>query len=157
MFATLGGVATSLGFIGDQFLTGLEFQWGIQMGDIGTFAVITGITVLFTFSLVLGVDKGIRRLSNFNMVLFFVLMVATLVVGPTFFILQTGTDALGGFVADLFAMSLSIDVASGGDDAGDEFLRQQCSPVVEYRWLGGAVHAGSYRPYPVARDDEQRE
>ena len=114
VFATLGGVATSLGFIGDQFLTGLEFQWGIQLGDLGTIAVITGMTVLFTLSLVLGVDKGIRRLSNFNMVLFFVLMVATLIVGPTFFILQTSTDALGGFVSDFFAMSLFIDVANNG-------------------------------------------
>ncbi|EMA53446.1 glycine betaine transporter BetL [Halococcus salifodinae DSM 8989] len=114
VFATLGGVATSLGFIGSQFLTGLEFQWGIQMGNIGTFGVITGMTVLFTLSLVLGVDKGIRRLSNFNMVLFFVLMVATLIVGPTFFILQTSTDALGGFVSDFVAMSLFIDVANNG-------------------------------------------
>ena len=114
VFATLGGVATSLGFIGSQFLTGLEFQWGIQMGDLGTFGVITGMTVLFTLSLVLGVDKGIRRLSNFNMALFFVLMVATLVVGPTFFILQTSTDALGGFVSDFVAMSLFIDVANDG-------------------------------------------
>ncbi|EMA38105.1 BCCT family transporter [Halococcus hamelinensis] len=114
VFATLGGVSTSLGFIGSQFLTGLRFQWGIQFGDVGTFLVITGMTLVFTISVVLGVDKGIRRLSNFNMGLFAVLLVATLVVGPTWFVLQLGTDALGGFVTDFVAMSLFIDTANNG-------------------------------------------
>jgi glycine betaine transporter len=114
VFATLGGVATSLGFIGRQFLTGLQYQWGINLGDAGTVLVITGMTVLFTASLLLGVDRGIRRLSDFNMALFFVLLVATLIVGPTAFILQTGTRAMGGVVTDFFRMSLFVDTANNG-------------------------------------------
>ncbi|MFC4552102.1 MULTISPECIES: BCCT family transporter [Halorussus] len=106
VFATLGGVATSLGFIGSQFITGLNFQWGIQLGDIGTILVITGMTVIFTVSLVLGVDKGIRRLSNFNMTVFLLLMVATLIFGPTFRILELATQATGRFVSDFFVTSL---------------------------------------------------
>ncbi|WP_411966066.1 BCCT family transporter [Haloferax sp. YSMS24] len=106
VFATLGGVATSLGFIGSQFITGLNFQWGIQLGDIGTILVITGMVVIFTVSLVLGVDRGIRRLSNFNMVVFLLLMAATLIFGPTIRILELGTQAIGGFVGDFFQMSL---------------------------------------------------
>jgi glycine betaine transporter len=113
VFATLGGVATTLGFIGRQFLTGLQYQWGIAFSDIGTILVITGMTVLFTISLLLGVDKGIRRLSDFNMILFFVLMVATLVVGPTFFTLQASTNAMGRVISNFFRMSLFLDVASG--------------------------------------------
>ncbi|WP_435156339.1 BCCT family transporter [Haladaptatus sp. DFWS20] len=114
VFATLGGVATSLGFIGSQFLTGLEFQWGIQLGDAGTITVITGMTALFTISLVLGVDKGIRRLSNFNMLLFGGLMVATLVFGPTFRVLELSTQAIGGLFGDFFEMSLYMDYTNGG-------------------------------------------
>ncbi|WP_435335958.1 BCCT family transporter [Haloarchaeobius sp. TZWWS8] len=106
VFATLGGVATSLGFIGSQFITGLNFQWGIQLGDIGTVLIITGMVVIFTVSLVLGVDKGIRRLSNFNMAMFLFLMLATLIFGPTFRILELGTQALGGYVGNFFEMSL---------------------------------------------------
>ncbi|WP_267643405.1 BCCT family transporter [Haloarchaeobius amylolyticus] len=106
VFATLGGVATSLGFIGSQFITGLDFQWGIQLGDIGTVLVITGMVVIFTTSLVLGVDRGIRRLSNFNMVLFLLLMVVTLVFGPTLRILELGTQAIGGYLGNFFEMSL---------------------------------------------------
>lgn len=115
VFATLGGVATSLGFIGSQFLTGLEFNWGIELGDVGTIAVITGMTALFTASLVLGVDRGIRRLSNFNMALFGVLMVATLAFGPTVRVLQLSTQAIGGLVGDFFEMSLFTHYTSGGE------------------------------------------
>lgn len=112
VFATLGGVATSLGFIGRQFLTGLQYQWGIDFGEAGTILVITGMTVLFTISVLLGVDRGIRRLSDFNMGLFFLLMIATLIVGPTVYILKVGTTAMGGLVNDFFRMSLFIDVAN---------------------------------------------
>ncbi|WP_227356679.1 BCCT family transporter [Haladaptatus salinisoli] len=114
VFATLGGVATSLGFIGSQFLTGLQYRWGIQLGDAGTIAIITGMTVIFTTSLLFGVDRGIRRLSNFNMTLFFVLMVGTLIVGPTVFILEVGTQAMGGLIGDFFEMSLFTHVTGGG-------------------------------------------
>jgi choline/carnitine/betaine transport len=114
VFATLGGVATSLGFIGSQFITGLNFQWGIQLGDLGTILVITGMTVIFTVSLVLGVDKGIRRLSNFNMVVFLLLMAATLIFGPTIRILELGTQATGRFVGEFFQTSLFTDFTNGG-------------------------------------------
>ncbi|WP_224338044.1 BCCT family transporter [Haloprofundus halobius] len=116
VFATLGGVATSLGFIGSQFITGLDFQWGIQLGDIGTVLVITGMTVIFTVSLVLGVDRGIRRLSNFNMTVFLLLMVATLILGPTFRILELATQATGGFIGEFFQMSLYTQPAETAPD-----------------------------------------
>lgn len=119
VFATLGGVATSLGFIGSQFITGLNFQWGIQLGDIGTILVITGMVVIFTVSLVLGVDRGIRRLSNFNMVVFLLLMTTTLVFGPTIRILELGTQAIGGFVGDFFEMSLFTQATV---DSGDKWV-----------------------------------
>ncbi|XVH33640.1 BCCT family transporter (plasmid) [Haloferacaceae archaeon DSL9] len=113
VFATLGGVATSLGFIGSQFVTGLEFQWGLNFGSLGIIAVVTVMTLLFTLSLVLGVDRGIRRLSNFNMGLFGLLMLATFIVGPTTFLLVLGTQAVGGLLNDFTAMSLYTGAAAG--------------------------------------------
>ncbi len=114
VFATIGGVATSLGFIGSQFVTGLDYQWGISMGNVGILLVVTMMTLLFTTSMVLGVDRGIRRLSNFNMVLFVVLMVATFVVGPTLFLILLGTQAFGGMVADFVSMSLFTGAGAFG-------------------------------------------
>ncbi|MFA9424708.1 BCCT family transporter [Natronorubrum sp. A-ect3] len=106
VFATIGGVATSLGFIGSQFVTGLDYQWGIDLGSTGILLVVTTMTLLFTISMVLGVDRGIRRLSNFNMILFVVLMVATFIVGPTVFLVLLGTQAFGGMVTNFVSMSL---------------------------------------------------
>ena len=106
VFATIGGVATSLGFIGSQFVSGLNFQWGIDLGDAGILIVVTTMTLLFTISMVLGVNRGIRRLSNFNMIMFVILMVATLIVGPTIFLIHIGVEALGGMVTDFISMSL---------------------------------------------------
>src|SRR6056297_2512102 len=119
VFATIGGVATSLGFIGSQFVTGLDYQWGINMGDLGILLVVTFVTLLFTTSMVLGVDKGIRRLSNFNMVLFVLLMFATFIVGPTLFLILLGTQAFGGMVTDFVSMIVFSGAgAMGGGDAG---------------------------------------
>ncbi|RKD89111.1 BCCT family transporter [Halopiger aswanensis] len=124
VFATIGGVATSLGFIGSQFVTGLDYQWGISMGNIGILAVVTMMTLLFTTSMVLGVDKGIRRLSNFNMVAFVLLMFATFVVGPTLFLVLIGTQALGGMLSDFVSMSLFTGAGpmGAGDPAATEWM-----------------------------------
>ena len=116
VFATIGGVATSLGFIGSQFVEGLAFQWGLDLGTTGIILVVTGMTLLFTVSMVLGVNKGIRRISNFNMALFVALMLATLIVGPTAFLVLVGTQAVGGMLTDFVSMSLFTGAASGGTE-----------------------------------------
>ncbi|MFC4438948.1 MULTISPECIES: BCCT family transporter [Natrialbaceae] len=114
VFATIGGVATSLGFIGSQFVSGLNFQWGIDLGNTGIILVVTTMTLLFTISMVLGVDKGIRRLSNFNMVLFFILLAVTFIVGPTIFLVLLGTQAIGGMITDFISMSLFTGAGTEG-------------------------------------------
>jgi choline/carnitine/betaine transport len=119
VFATIGGVATSLGFIGSQFVEGLSYQWGIDLGTTGIILVVTAMTLLFTLSMVLGVDRGIRRLSNFNMVLFVALMLATLVVGPTAFLVLVGTEAVGGMLTDFVSMSL---FTGAGVEGGTEWM-----------------------------------
>ncbi|WP_121744409.1 BCCT family transporter [Natronorubrum halophilum] len=118
VFATIGGVATSLGFIGSQFVTGLDYQWGIDLGNTGILLVVTTMTLLFTISMVLGVDKGIRRLSNFNMILFVALMLATFILGPTIFLVLLGTQAFGGMVTNFVSMSL---FTGAGVEGGTEW------------------------------------
>ncbi|WP_135805968.1 BCCT family transporter [Halorussus marinus] len=124
VFATIGGVATSLGFIGSQFITGLDYQWGIDLGDTGVILVVTAMTLLFTISMVLGVDKGIRRLSNFNMIMFVALMAVAFVVGPSVFLVLLGTQALGGMITDFVSMSLFTGAGAmgGGDPAATEWM-----------------------------------
>lgn len=109
VFATIGGVATSLGFMGSQFVSGIQYQWGIELGNAGIILVVTGMTLLFTVSLVLGLHRGIRRLSNFNVSLLIFLIVVTFILGPTVFLMVLGTQAIGGFLSDFITMSLYTD------------------------------------------------
>ncbi|SEW12339.1 BCCT family transporter [Natrinema salifodinae] len=132
VFATIGGVATSLGFIGSQFVTGLDYQWGISIGNVGILLVVTMMTLLFTTSMVLGVDKGIRRLSNFNMILFVVLMIGTFIVGPTLFLILLGTQALGGMVSDFVSMSLFTGAGAFG--AGNQEATEWMNAWTVFYW-----------------------
>ena len=110
--ATLGGIATGLGFISTQILTGITYRTGIQFGNLETLLAIFGITVIFTVSLVVGIDRGIRRLSDFNIVMMGVLLVATLFGGllmnsiSALSVLNTGALAVGTYVQNFFSMSL---------------------------------------------------
>ena len=117
VFATIGGIGTTLGFVGSQFLTGLEYNWGVVLGDAGTVLMITGLTVAFTISVALGVDRGIRRVSNFNMAVFFVLMGAAFILGPTKYILGVGTEALGAYINEFIALSLYTNAQGQSPEA----------------------------------------
>ncbi|WP_323172828.1 BCCT family transporter [Natrialba sp. PRR66] len=120
VFATIGGVATTLGLVGNQFLVGVEWMTGASVGDAGTVLVITGLTVAFTVSVALGVRKGIRRISYFNMALFALLTVITFVLGPTTYIMSVGTEALGAYINQFVTMSFYTGSAetAGGAIAG---------------------------------------
>ena len=104
--ATIGGIATGLGFIATQLLTGVTFRTGVAFGDAETVAVIVGITALFTLSLVAGVSRGIRRLSVFNVGIMAVLFSVALLAGPTTDVLNIGVAAIGTYATSFFEMSL---------------------------------------------------
>lgn len=119
VFATIGGIATTLGFVGRQFLTGLQYNFGIALGDTGTVLVITGLTIAFTVSVALGVKKGIAKISLFNIYLFAALAVATFLLGPTNYIMNTGLPAVGGYFNDFLTMSLYTNAAGSGEWVGN--------------------------------------
>ncbi|MFC6906476.1 BCCT family transporter [Halalkalicoccus tibetensis] len=116
VFATIGGVAATLGFVGSQFLVGIEYTTGTGVTDLGTILVITGLTVAFTISVALGVRKGIRRLSYFNMMLFGLLTILTFLLGPTSYIMSVGTEALGGYINQFIEMSFHTGAATGQEE-----------------------------------------
>jgi len=104
--ATLGGIATGLGFIASQLLTGVTYRTGVTFADFEVIAVIVGITVLFTLSLVAGVRRGIRRLSLFNVGIMTLLLSVALIAGPTTAVLNTAVASIGTYVTSFFEMSL---------------------------------------------------
>ncbi|WP_129113843.1 BCCT family transporter [Halegenticoccus tardaugens] len=115
---SVGGVAVSLGFVVTQFMTGLSYNWGLQFGDLGTILITVGLTVGFTASAALGVKKGIRRVSSFNMYLFAALLAVAFIFGPTAFLLNLGSEAFGGYVTEFIEMSLYSNVENGSEWVG---------------------------------------
>ncbi|WP_203341004.1 glycine betaine uptake BCCT transporter [Planococcus beijingensis] len=107
VFATVVGVATTLGFGAIQINGGLAFLFDGITGD--SFAVqlviIAIVTVLFMISAWSGLSKGIKYLSNANMVLAVVLLIAVIVLGPTLLIMNMFTDTVGTYFQNLIEMS----------------------------------------------------
>ncbi|MEU1577254.1 BCCT family transporter [Streptomyces collinus] len=77
----------------------MEELWGVPGSTAPAVSIIAVLTVLFVLSALSGVHRGIQRLSNGNMILAAVLLLFVFVVGPTVFILESQTEALGGCLA----------------------------------------------------------
>ncbi|TFB99803.1 BCCT family transporter [Cryobacterium adonitolivorans] len=119
IICTKFGSATSLG------LGALQIAAGISLLRTGTFSeepgttlpiiIICVLTVGVVFSAASGLAKGIKWLSNTNMVLSAVLVVFVFVVGPTVFILNLLPSAVGAYLTDLVPMSFHSAVFGGSD------------------------------------------
>lgn len=98
VFATLFGLATSLGLGAMQVNAGLQHLLGVPMGTGVQMAIIAGITACATVSVVSGLDAGIRRLSEINVVLAALLLGFVFAVGPSLFLLDAFVDNLGHYL-----------------------------------------------------------
>lgn len=105
VFATVIGVATSLGFGAIQINNGMGKLFGLPVNFLVQVIIIVVATCLFIASAVSGLDKGVKRLSNFNMVLAFALMITAFIVGPGIKILNTFTETTGAYLQDFIRMS----------------------------------------------------
>lgn len=106
VFATVFGVATSLGLGAQQIASGLGFIIpGISNTIVVQLIIIAVVTVLFMISAATGLNKGIRILSTTNIIIAFLLMFFLLFAGPTNFIMNFFTTSLGGYVQNLPSMS----------------------------------------------------
>ena len=117
LFAT----SASLGLGTLQIGSGLQIITGI--GEVGNgllIAIIAILTCVFLISAVSGVAKGIRRLSNFNMVLAAIVAFFLFVAGPTVFLLNFIPSVVGTYFGEMFQM-ISMS-ASWGPEA-EEFMR----------------------------------
>ena len=111
--STLFGLATSLGFGVQQVNAGLNFLFGLPVSTAVQVGLIFIITGLATASVVSGLDAGVRRLSELNMILAAVFMSFVLIVGPTLFILGSFVETLGYYAASLPTMSFWTETFEG--------------------------------------------
>src|SRR5690606_16545366 len=96
VFATLFGLATSLGLGASQAAAGLNYLFGFSEGTTTQVLLVIGITAIALVSVVAGLDAGVKRLSQINMILAAILLLFVIIVGPTLAIAT-------GFFANLWA------------------------------------------------------
>ncbi|UCE63768.1 MAG: BCCT family transporter [Nitrospirota bacterium] len=99
--ATLFGLATSLGLGVKQINAGLTYLFGIQQSTTIQVVLIAVITSFATISVVLGLDRGIRRLSLLNMWLALSLLLFVLFSGPTLFLFDALIQNIGQYLRNL--------------------------------------------------------
>jgi len=106
VFATLFGLATSLGIGAQQAGGGLAYLFeGIPDNDVTLVLLISGITLFALGSVLLGVDKGVQRLSQFNMGLAALLLLFVLAVGPTLLLATSFFENLWNYSKNLVPLS----------------------------------------------------
>ena len=118
VMGTIFGIATSLGIGVAQLNYGLHFIFGVPESNAWKIALIGLSVVMATISVLTGVEKGIRRLSELNVVLCIVLLGYILVTGNTAFLM----DALVGNVGDMLAQFPFMALDTFAYDRPDAWL-----------------------------------
>ena len=111
VFAILGttfGVATALGYGVLQVNSGLHYLFDIPVSTPVQVVLIVVITGLATLSVASGLDKGIRRLSELNLLLALLLMLMVIALGPTTLLLQMFVQNIGGYLSELVDKTFNL-------------------------------------------------
>lgn len=127
VFATVVGVAVSLGMGALQINGGLHYLFGIPNNVWVQGIIIVIVTILFIASAWSGLSRGIQYLSNLNIGLGTILMVVALIIGPTVLILDMFTSSTGSLLNTF--LSNSFDTA-----ALDSQKREWMSGWTLYYW-----------------------
>jgi len=105
VFATIFGLATSLGYGAEQIAAGLNELFGIAPTDLVKVVLIVVITLVAIGSVVAGLDAGVKRLSEINMVMALALMLFVLFSGPTLNLLSRFATGLVDYIQYSFPLS----------------------------------------------------
>lgn len=107
--ATVAGVATSLGLGTLQINSGLNFLFNIPETTLVQIIIIAVVSVIFIWTAVSGVDKGIKLLGDINLYFAIALLVLTIILGPTLVIINSFTNGIGEYLTYFIQDSLHIE------------------------------------------------
>lgn len=116
VFATLFGLATSLGLGAMQITSGLESVFGIPSTPTLWVIIVLSIGLAAIISSSTGIDRGIKWLSRINIWIAGLLMLLIFIIGPTLFILNIFTHATGDYLQNIIYMSFGLDAAGQGTE-----------------------------------------
>lgn len=118
IIGTIFGVATSMGLGVMQVNSGLNYLFGVPVGTATQVVLIIGITALATLSVATGLEKGIRRLSEANLLLAVFLMLVIIILGPTVLLLQMFVQNTGSYLSDIVNKTFNLYAYEGSDWIG---------------------------------------
>lgn len=108
VFATVAGVATSLGLGTYQINSGLNFLFGVPENNVVQILIVIFVTSIFMFSAARGLDKGMKFISNLNVGVAGLILIIAFIVGPSVYILNIFVEGLGIYFRDLAANSFQL-------------------------------------------------
>lgn len=119
LVGTVAGLATTLGYGALQLAAGLNLVTGWDTGTTAfRIAVIVVVVGLAGLSAASGLDKGVKRLSEVNLLITFALLGFVLLCGPTVFLLQAFSENIGNYLSSLVGMSLRTFTYEAAKDDG---------------------------------------
>lgn len=134
ILGTLFGVAVSLGFGSSQVSAGLSELFGWTDNTFLRLMILSALTAVATFSIVAGLDKGIRVLSNINIGMAVGLMVFVLITGATLFLLRGIVETFGLYLTNLPRLAFWNDMLHGGGMGTGEWGWQGDWTVFYWAW-----------------------
>lgn len=105
IFAGIFGLATSLGLGVQQVTSGLDYLFGIPANSLTMVLLIVVITSVALVSVMTGINVGIKRLSQFNIILAFILLLTIFLIGPTIYIFKSMFAGLGSYIMNIVPLS----------------------------------------------------
>jgi choline/glycine/proline betaine transport protein len=105
---TACGIATSLGFGVLQINSGLEYLLGIPVGPGVQVLLIVLTMALASISVAMGLNAGIKRLSEINIALSVLLLLGVLIAGPTILLLAGTLESLGVYLSELISKTFTL-------------------------------------------------
>ncbi|MBV7378259.1 BCCT family transporter [Maritimibacter dapengensis] len=134
ILGTLFGVAVSLGLGSSQIAAGLDALFSTGDGPGVQVAILTVLTGVAITSIVVGLDKGVKFLSNINIGMAVALMVFVLVFGSTLFLLRGIVETFGLYFGNLPRFAFWNDMLANGNPSTDEWGWQGSWTVFYWAW-----------------------
>ncbi|PJE29383.1 Glycine betaine transporter OpuD [Pseudooceanicola marinus] len=134
ILGTLFGVAVSLGLGSSQIAAGLDALFGTGDGTVVQVAILTVLTLVAIGSIVAGLDKGVKLLSNLNIGMAVALMVFVLVTGSTLFLLRGLVETFGLYFENLPRLAFWNDMLANENPGNDDWGWQGSWTVFYWAW-----------------------
>ncbi|NKD86194.1 BCCT family transporter [Haematospirillum jordaniae] len=137
IFSTVSGLAVTLGVGAQQIAAGLDFLMGVGTSNVMLVLLVIAITMISVWSIVKGLDGGIRRASEYSMLLAVIFMLFIIVAGPT-------ADLMSGFVQNVLGYGqyiLPLSIPFGREDTG--FVASWTAPYWAW-WISWSPFVGMF-------------